>query len=323
MARTIKITPYHGSTTAGEFPKITFNSKDGAADLMILRVNDAGTVEMTGASGGVMTLQDGIPSDNLLWKVNDNSGLTALSLDRDGTIKLGRPLYNDFVIDSSGNVTVGDVTTADTLFHVLTTSPTTEAIQLESVSATADAGSIGVYKHRGTHASPTATQSGDGIGSFTCLSYGSSKAVVSNIITKATELHSGSALGSEIEFYVIPNTTTSTALALTIEQDQGISAVGRFVNETFTSFSDADATPSVSSSNFFQEVNTGSTSITAFDNGISGQKITVLFTTANTTIVDGANLHLSGGANFVGSADDVLELVYNGTSWFEVSRSVN
>lgn len=28
-------------------------------------------------------------------------------------------------------------------------------------------------------------------------------------------------------------------------------------------------------------------------------------------------------AAFTSSADDVMELVYNGTSWFEVSRSVN
>lgn len=95
------------------------------------------------------------------------------------------------------------------------------------------------------------------------------------------------------------------------------------VGGAIVAFTDADTTPSVSGGTRFSEANTGVTSITAFDDGVEGQEITILFTTANTTIVDGANLHLSGGANFVGSADDILVLFYDGTSWYEVSRSVN
>jgi hypothetical protein len=86
---------------------------------------------------------------------------------------------------------------------------------------------------------------------------------------------------------------------------------------------DADTTPSVRQGNIFSVANTGATSVTAFDDAEVGQTITLIFADANTTIVDGANLHLSGGANFVSSADDVLVLVYDGTSWYEVSRSVN
>ncbi len=88
-------------------------------------------------------------------------------------------------------------------------------------------------------------------------------------------------------------------------------------------FTDADTTPSVGQGNVFSASNTGATSITAFDDGTEFQEITIRFTNGNTTIVDGANLHLAGGANFVGTTDDTLTLVRYGTSWFEKSRSVN
>jgi hypothetical protein len=88
-------------------------------------------------------------------------------------------------------------------------------------------------------------------------------------------------------------------------------------------FVDADTTPSVRQGTVFTVTNSGATSITTFNDAEVGQRILLMFTDANTTIVDGANLHLAGGANFVSSADDTMELVWNGTSWFEISRSVN
>jgi len=88
-------------------------------------------------------------------------------------------------------------------------------------------------------------------------------------------------------------------------------------------FADADATPSVERADFFTVANTGGTTITAFDKGRVGQVITLIFADANTTVADGANLHLAGGVNFSSTADDVLVLVFDGTSWYEVSRSVN
>ena len=83
----------------------------------------------------------------------------------------------------------------------------------------------------------------------------------------------------------------------------------------------ADATPSVAGGNRFKEVNTAPTTITAFDDGTDGQILIILFTTGNTTIQDGANLQLNGGVNFVGSANDILELVRFDTIWYQVAPS--
>ena len=103
-----------------------------------------------------------------------------------------------------------------------------------------------------------------------------------------------------------------------------VTASGRFVNSTITAFTDGDTTPTIAGTNVFKTGNTGGTSVTAFDNGLAGQEITIIFGDANTTIVDGANLHLQGGLNFTSTADDVIHFIYDGASWFESgSRSLN
>lgn len=89
---------------------------------------------------------------------------------------------------------------------------------------------------------------------------------------------------------------------------------------------DEDAAPDVSRSDIFAEANTMATTITSFASAAVGQRIVIIFSTANTTIQDASVagvIQLAGGANFVGSANDVLELIWDGTNWYEISRSVN
>lgn len=89
---------------------------------------------------------------------------------------------------------------------------------------------------------------------------------------------------------------------------------------------DQDATPIVTRADIFAEANTLATTITAFNGAALGQEITIIFSTANTTIQDasvGGVIQLAGGADFVGSANDVLRLIFDGTNWYEISRSVN
>lgn len=67
---------------------------------------------------------------------------------------------------------------------------------------------------------------------------------------------------------------------------------------------------------------TGTTTITSVSgSGIqSGTQITIIFD-GILTFTDGSNLKLAG--NFVTSADDTITLSYDGTNWYELSRSVN
>ena len=76
---------------------------------------------------------------------------------------------------------------------------------------------------------------------------------------------------------------------------------------------------------------TGTTQINAITttNWQAGSEITLLFAstpTVKNNTAGGANtasMLLAGGADFSATANDVLKLVYDGSRWLEVSRSVN
>ena len=88
-------------------------------------------------------------------------------------------------------------------------------------------------------------------------------------------------------------------------------------------FVDADTTPSIRGAEYFECANTGATAITTFDDGITGQTITIKVD-ANTTLTNGATLMLAGAVDFVGSGDDLITLRFGSDSvWREQSRSVN
>lgn len=102
---------------------------------------------------------------------------------------------------------------------------------------------------------------------------------------------------------------------------------GRTRNTIEITFADGDTTPTVRGGNQFVEANTGATLISALDHALDQQIIDIRFTTANTTIVAGANMRLAGGLDFVGSAFDSLTLKRIGSGggayWQEKCRSVN
>lgn len=83
-----------------------------------------------------------------------------------------------------------------------------------------------------------------------------------------------------------------------------------------------DTTPDVSTSNLWYANNSGATTITQFDGGTAGQIIVVLCRNANTTLSN-ANFFLAGGVNFVCTSDDVITLAQYGAGWIEMSRSIN
>jgi len=93
--------------------------------------------------------------------------------------------------------------------------------------------------------------------------------------------------------------------------------------ETPTSFSDADATPSVADHRHFKTANTGATSITTFDGGTNGQRITIIAGDANTTITPGATLECSAGSPLLLNSGDVIEFILDSTVWRCCSYSQN
>jgi hypothetical protein len=67
--------------------------------------------------------------------------------------------------------------------------------------------------------------------------------------------------------------------------------------------------------------NSSATTITNFTGAVTGQILYLLFNDANTTI-NRSNARLAGSINFTSAQFATLALLFNGTEWIEVSRSV-
>ena len=82
-----------------------------------------------------------------------------------------------------------------------------------------------------------------------------------------------------------------------------------------------DATPPVNLGRVF--LTGGTTTITDFDSGVTGQEIIIMSEHA-ITITDGTNIFLNGSADFVMAATDSLHLIQKADGfWYEIARSVN
>ena len=95
-----------------------------------------------------------------------------------------------------------------------------------------------------------------------------------------------------------------------------------------SSYTDGDATPSVSGPRLqvLTIVNASPTTITNFDDEVSGQMLVLTFQDANTTVQHNTDIKLAGAVDFVAGQNDTLTLVKQGASPFrfvEVARSVN
>ena len=111
-----------------------------------------------------------------------------------------------------------------------------------------------------------------------------------------------------------------------------ISASGDFINNGATihsvkTFSAGDTTPDVSNGVVFLTNNSlvGTTTITGFDNGTTGQIIHVILNDNNTDFTNGTNLKLFRGLDYTsGQTNDISSFVCkDGTTWLELNRQDN
>lgn len=87
---------------------------------------------------------------------------------------------------------------------------------------------------------------------------------------------------------------------------------------------DGDPTPSVWGLEKVYVLNTSATTITAFDDGYSGQVILVRFLDLVTTLNQTGNISLTGATSYTPNTGKVMmQFVYDGSKWQELSRSVN
>jgi hypothetical protein len=83
-------------------------------------------------------------------------------------------------------------------------------------------------------------------------------------------------------------------------------------------FANGDTTPDISAGNFFVCSNTGSTTITNFDNGGEGQEITILFTNANTIITATAGNIVLDDSPWTSASGATRKFILRSNIWYKV-----
>lgn len=89
------------------------------------------------------------------------------------------------------------------------------------------------------------------------------------------------------------------------------------VHKTETVSSVVNSVSAIAKSLFIFSVASAHT-IDSITNGTVGQEVTIVSTTANTTIQNNASIVLKGGSDYLIPANTGLKLVYTGTVWAEV-----
>ena len=79
--------------------------------------------------------------------------------------------------------------------------------------------------------------------------------------------------------------------------------------------------PSVADGDVFQVANPQPILVGNFRDGAEGQLIFLIFSDANTTVLDGPDIRLRG--DFISKPDAVLILLRVGSTWFEISRTID
>ena len=93
---------------------------------------------------------------------------------------------------------------------------------------------------------------------------------------------------------------------------------------TINTFTVSDFTPDISTGSIFKTHTSGTgTNITTFNGGDAGDEITVICSNNKTTIRNGSDIKMPGGAHGTCAADDVYRFVYDGTNWYTISFSDN
>jgi hypothetical protein len=123
-----------------------------------------------------------------------------------------------------------NTTTVPTIkFRAFGDNGSTSRIAMRGYSSDANSSAIRVTKFRGTYAAPQAPQSGDSLGKFELAGYGTTSSdgyPQASFEGVATEAWGATARGTKTLIKVTPNTTTTQATAVTIDQDKSVTLAG-------------------------------------------------------------------------------------------------
>jgi hypothetical protein len=168
-----------------------------------------------------------------------------------------------------------------------------------------------------------------------------------NFISNTFQFVAGAGGSRDILFKPIISATETSKAAFTVDNQTTLTATGAKLqswknNTTEKAFIDKDgafgsvlgaATLDPGATTFAAQGNVmtvtgdgGGNTVATITNGVVGQRLTLIFVDALVTITD-TDAHTANtvdlSAAFTSADDTTLTLVFDGTSWYEVSRSVN
>jgi hypothetical protein len=121
------------------------------------------------------------------------------------------------------NLGINTTTVPTILMRAVGDNNSNSRIAVRGYSSNANSSSMRVTKFRGTVGAPQAPQNGDSLGKFELAGYGTTSSEgypQASFEGLATESWGATARGSKVVFKITPNTTTTQAIALTINQDK-------------------------------------------------------------------------------------------------------
>jgi len=105
--------------------------------------------------------------------------------------------------------------------------------------------------------------------------------------------------------------------------DYTFSGTGTPQTRTIGVMSNGDVTPDISGYRTWNTALSGTVTITNLDECRADDLKYIIFSNNNTTIQNNSNIKIQGGVDFNGNTGDTIVLIYDGSSWYEISRSLN
>lgn len=113
---------------------------------------------------------------------------------------------------------------------------------------------------------------------------------------------------------------SATTVGMITMSGTGLTMTGATIHTPVTITTDTTPT-AVGRRNIIIGAWTAANDITDFDNETAGQRLTILGGDSDCNVVDGAPIQLVSGTTWNGAAGATLELISDGTVWYELSRS--
>lgn len=292
----------------------TFLATPSSANLGSALTDKTGTGVNVFATSPTVT---GLSSDTgAFTSTTDATNTTTAPLKTAGGLGVAKSSFFGDLLTVTKNTGTLPTPATGTVIRLATVDGTATRLEIQAFGVNGtDSPALFYRAARGTAASPTASQSGDFLGYFAGFGYGAtaySAAPQAAILMAADQNWTDSAQGTSITFATTANGTTSRVSRVIIN-NAGITNLYHGANV-------ASASAIVPTGNSFHV--TGTTNITSITaTGITAGTILYIIFDGVLTFTDGSNLKLAG--NFVTTADDTITLLYDGSNFYEIARSVN